>query len=347
MHNAQLSAKTCGHRVSPSGTPTTPNVVAPAARRSTPMPPLFTNQQCSEARHLLRAILREATYLPDHQARIYIASHAVARFRHYAPAHKSDDVLKDRRREQLTRARKGLSELHRANQGELKPLLKVLHLTYARIGKRRHEILRGLQHKPPADADLKPDALPKLTPQHIALLDSQKLASPPNIVRPLLRSWSLKIPDTNSWEKPLPKKRIAKIVRDWYANVLERTVVPLPVSEWERLRDLALGKIKFQGPLPRRPMSASGSSLPSPLELALGLVQLNAPDVVINNVTNSFNARRLTARSMRRCWATVFAQCPVMSWNADSEKWSVQWGCNVLDQARIANATDELVLDKT
>ncbi|CAD0092049.1 unnamed protein product [Aureobasidium vineae] len=311
------------------------------------MPPLFTHQQCSEARHLLRAILREATYLSDHQARIYIATHAVARFRDYTPAHKPDDVLKARRREQLDHARKGLSELRRANQGELKPLLKVLHLTYARIGKRRHEILRDFQYKPPADADPKPDTLPKLSPQHIALLDSQKLASPPNIVRPLLRSWSLKIPETNSWEKPLPKKRIAKIVRDWYADVLERTVVPLPVAEWERLRDLALGQIKFQGPPPRRRMPASGPSFPSALELALGLVQLNSPDIVINNVTKSFHARKITPRSMRRCWATVFAQCPVMSWNAKSEKWSIEWGCNVLNQARIANATDEAGLDKS
>lgn len=311
------------------------------------MPPLFTNKQCDEARHLLRAILRESTYLPDHQARLYIATHAVARFRDYTPGHKPDHVLIQRRRWQLDDARKALSELRRANEGELKPLLKVLHLTYARIGKRRHEILRDLQYKPPADVDGKPDTPPKLSPQHIALLDSQRTAAPPTIVRPLLRSWSLKIPKTNSWERPLPKKRIAKIVRDWYADVLDRTVVPLPVAEWERLRDLALGKIKFEGPTPRRSMPVSTGSVPSPLELTLGLVQLNSPSLVLSNASNSIHARRLTARSMRRCWATVFAQCPAMSWNADSQKWSIQWGCDVLNHAKITNATDEAALDMT
>jgi len=98
------------------------------------MLPLFTVQQCNESRHLFRAILREATYLPDQQARIYVATHAAARFREYSPGHKPDDVLKQRRHSQLDNARKSLSELRRANQGELKPLLKLLHLTYARIG---------------------------------------------------------------------------------------------------------------------------------------------------------------------------------------------------------------------
>lgn len=311
------------------------------------MPPLFTNKQCAEARHLFRAILRESTYLPDHQARLYIATHAVARFRDYTPKHKPDHVLIQRRRLQLDDARKALSELRRANEGELKPLLKVLHLTYARIGKRRHEILRDFQYKPPADVEVRPDTPPKLSPQHIALLDSQRSAAPPNVVRPLLRSWSLKIPKTNSWERPLPKKRIAKIVRDWYADVLDRTVVPLPLSEWERLRDLALGKTKFKGPTPRRPMPASASSVPSPLELTLGLVQLNSPSLVLSNASNLIHARKLTARSMRRCWATVFAQCPVMSWNVNSQKWSVHWGCDILNQAKITNATDEAALDMT
>lgn len=311
------------------------------------MPPLFTTQQCNDARHLFRAILRESTYLPDQQARIYIATHAAQRFREYSPGNKPDDILKQRRHLQLDNARKSLSELRRANQGELKPLLKLLHLTYARIGKRRHELLRDLQYKPPADADLKSDALPKLTPQHIALLDSQRLASPPNTVRPQLRSWALKHPETNSWERPLPKKRVANITKDWYANVLERTVVPLPVADWERLRDLALGKIKFKGPPPRRPMPAAGASLPPPLELALGLARLNSPDVVLDNASDSIHARKLTPRSMRRCWATVFAQCPVMTWNSKSQKWSIQWGGDVLNQAKIVNATDEASLSKT
>jgi hypothetical protein len=113
------------------------------------------------------------------------------------------------------------------------------------------------------------------------------------------------------------------------------------------LRDLALGKIKFQGPTPRRSMPAGRANLPSPLELALGLVRPNSSHVVLDNAANSIHARELTARSMRRCWSTVFAQCPVMSWNENSQKWSIQWGCDVLNQAKIAKVTEEATLSKT
>ncbi|OBW67101.1 MAG: Alpha/beta-hydrolase [Aureobasidium pullulans] len=311
------------------------------------MPPLFTPAQCNEARHLLRAILREATYLPDEQARVYVATHAVARFRDYTPGHKPDDILLQRRHIQLGDARKALSELSRANHGDFKPLIKLLHLTYARIGKRRHELLRDLQYKPLAGTDMNPHEPPQLTPQHVALLQSQKLATPPNVVRPLLRSWSLDIPKKNSWERPLPKKRLAKIFRDWYSEVLERTVVPLPHAEWNRLRNLALGKIKFRGVTTRRVMAASTASLPSPLEFALGLVPHNSPEVILKNSSNPIQgSHKFTARFMKRCWASVFAQCPVMSWDAKAQKWLVEWGCDVLDQEKVLHATDETILTK-
>jgi hypothetical protein len=93
---------------------------AKAAIQPHQMPPLFNSQQCNEARHLFRAILRESTYLPDPQARIHIATHATARFREYSPGHKPDDILIQRRRLQLDDARKSLSELRRANQGDMR-----------------------------------------------------------------------------------------------------------------------------------------------------------------------------------------------------------------------------------
>lgn len=307
--------------------------------------PLFTRQQCTEARHLLRAILRESTYLPDPQARTYIAVHAVARFRDYTPGNKPDDLLLQRRRQQLDNARKALSELRRANEGELKPLIKVLHLTYARIGKRRHEILSSLQHKPPADANVDDKTLPRITLQHRALLESQRQTSPPAITRPLLRSWTLKIPETNSWDRPMPKKRVANITREWYAKILERTIVPLPRSEWERLRDLALGNTKFKGPIPRRTALASTSALPSPLELSLGLVPVNSPRVILHKAANPVHGHRLTPRFMQRCWASVFAHCPVMSWDTKSQKWSVEWGCNVLNKQKILRAAKDTTVE--
>lgn len=115
-----------------------------------------------EARHLLRAILRECTYLPDAEARVEIKRQVLQTFRaterkakgYYTldfsePApptrqirSREDEVLKIQK--WLNKGYKGLRQLQRANEGELRPLGKVLHYTYGRGGRRRHELLQPL-----------------------------------------------------------------------------------------------------------------------------------------------------------------------------------------------------------
>jgi hypothetical protein len=124
-------------------------------------------------------------------------------------------------------------------------------------------------------------------------------------------------------------------------------MVPLPLLEWERLRDLSLGKIKFDGPTPRRTMSCATPDLPSPLEVSLGLVPINSPRVILDNASKSLHGHRLTARFMKRCWASVFAQCPVMSWIKTCQKWSVDWGCDVLNREATSRFTDESTFGET
>ncbi|KZM18627.1 uncharacterized protein EKO05_0000687 [Ascochyta rabiei] len=120
---------------------------------------------------LLRALLREASYLPDAAARDYFRRYAVARFRAYQPADHataSFDVLalaKHRHRafkrrhlavirartaQQQRQAHKGLNLLRRANQGEGPCLEKVLWFTYGRLGRRKHALLHDLLKPDPA-----------------------------------------------------------------------------------------------------------------------------------------------------------------------------------------------------
>jgi hypothetical protein len=90
-----------------------------------------------EGRSLFRHLLREASYLPDDAAQEYVKKLVQLRFR--VRAQKGGDTEK-----WLRKARTSLSILQRANQGEVHPLRKVLHLTYGRIGPRRYELLRPL-----------------------------------------------------------------------------------------------------------------------------------------------------------------------------------------------------------
>ncbi|OJD35453.1 uncharacterized protein BKCO1_1700054 [Diplodia corticola] len=108
----------------------------------------------SGARHLLRALLRECTYLPDPAARLYAHHQVVSRFLDYHPLQLEGGYYKDpsdnpalsprRLRGALQNARKSLNFLRRANEGEMAPLQQLLLLTYGRTGKRRHELMRTL-----------------------------------------------------------------------------------------------------------------------------------------------------------------------------------------------------------
>lgn len=287
----------------------------------------WSSSQKDEARHLLRAILRQATYLPDPQARKWIASHALRRFRDYLPTVKPVAVLEQRWPTQIREARKALSELRRANAGELKPLVKVLHLTYGRIGKRRRELLKPLL--PVLDSPEIAPALPSLNDKLKALLVSQLRAAPPPLTRPNPRSLTPKFSNLNSWERPMPQKRVANMTRDWYAAMLHRVVPPLPELDWQRLRRLALGLDKFQGPIPRRSNSKNPLQQKSALEKELGC----APATTSSGPTTLVHGHTFTASFMRRRWASVFAQCPLMSWDSASTKWKVEWGNDVLNTA--------------
>jgi hypothetical protein len=121
--------------------------------------------------HLLRACLREASYLPDAVARDHFRRYIVARFKAYQPKHNATasvavqavdkyrhrafkrrhvSIINDRLSSLHRKAKKGLRVLQRANLGELGYLQKVLFFAYGRIGRRKYALLSDL---------LKPDPL--------------------------------------------------------------------------------------------------------------------------------------------------------------------------------------------
>lgn len=136
--------------------------------------------------HLLRACLREATYLPDAVARQYFRQYILRCFKAYQPqqnATASFDVLAvekhyrravrrrhvniiaDRTRIQQKKAVKGLRYLQRANQGEFSCMRKVLFYAYGRVGRRKHTLTNDL---------LKPSPI----------LDGDALVTPPDYQGP-------------------------------------------------------------------------------------------------------------------------------------------------------------------
>ncbi|KAF2245326.1 hypothetical protein BU26DRAFT_567923 [Trematosphaeria pertusa] len=140
------------------------------------MPPQL-QQTASNLRsiHLLRALLREASYLSDAHARQYFRRYIVNRFRAYQPTHNATasihaqavdklrhrgfrrrhiSIINERTRAMQRKAQKGLNYLRRANLAEAPCLEKILLFTYGRMGRRKYALLEHL---------LRPDAVAKDT----------------------------------------------------------------------------------------------------------------------------------------------------------------------------------------
>jgi hypothetical protein len=315
------------------------------------------------ARHVLRIILRECSYLPDSFAADYIRNHAFLRFRtNEYKAWKNRNQFESQDKSRRKEARGVISTLQRANEGERRCMLKVLHTAYGRIGKRRHELIKPLlyvegqdeilsegskdvgdasgaarpKEKAAAKTKLAPTTPLDLTPQLRALLTSQIQAKPPSLARTTLKSAEPSISTLNSWLQPMPQNRIRNARKKHYAMLLDRVQAPLPAEEWERLRDLAMGRLPALGQVERRKLARSSSRTSSAVgreQHALELITRygRVPKEVLLDDAPPLHARsRNFERWMQRLYAEVFSQCPLMDWNSTTGEWEVTWGFQAL-----------------
>ncbi|KAI9887989.1 MAG: hypothetical protein M1823_000246 [Watsoniomyces obsoletus] len=293
--------------------------------------------------HLLRALLRECTYLPDPAARFIIAHHVVRRFRDYKTPpgifSRSDQKSQwqQRRRHVLATGRQYWSVLVRANHGELRMLEKVLQFTYGRRGKRRRQLFTELLRvELSSDGNAvrgRQDGLgqsgPKLeswqrrTSKVEALLASHVKEKPPTETRRSVRRLEPVI-GLNTWHRKMPKKREINIRRKFHADMLARLHAPLPMEEWSRLRDLVTGTRPWEGVVPRRSRVDSVSEADSSLLTAEFLGQRLGQERY--QITPTEHPHRITARVMRRQWAKIFVECPSLWWDTAEQKWQVKWG---------------------
>lgn len=102
------------------------------------------SQLSTTHRSLVRSMLREASYLPDPNARLFVKAkiiHDSKKSAFRAWEHRDDPDFASRAK---VNARHSLNRLRRANEGERSALLRVLFMTYGRIGHRRYELLRPI-----------------------------------------------------------------------------------------------------------------------------------------------------------------------------------------------------------
>ena len=286
--------------------------------------------------HIFRALLRQCTYLPDPAARQYMHSHIVSRFRDYHPRstlpstnqrHKSPALVQQRLPYLLRTARRGLIFLRRANDGHIRHLGRILSMTYGRIGKRRHQLLYDLKI-PDVPVDqfavkklLEPanQAVPHPSKQLMALVKSQAKRKPSHFSRSNPPRIEPVIPKENTWGRPMPIKRVRNYKRRWYAETLDRIMPPLPQAEWKELLMRGSGQLPWEGPVTRRKWVGGPDDE--------GQTHLVGEKVKGPTRGTCSNPHRITRSYMRRLWAKISANCPLMKPDVGSKSgWEVVWG---------------------
>lgn len=258
------------------------------------------------------------------------------RYRRFAPKGKKPENLDIRRQFRLRRAAKHtLSVLQRANEGYIRPLERVLYLSYGRIGKRRHELLEPiLTPEVPKDKNAVTDMIkqpamfedgwqpPKIV---VEILKSQHQNGLVGRMtpRPLVKTLQPKIPEENSWGKPLAPCRRRNIRKRWYHAALDSLLPPLPEEEVKILDGLISGTHPWE-PVKRRkgpPGSPSTQQFLDAKFLAVGPPKGHTFEKYVNG-----RPHRITRRFMRGLWEKISILVPRMKWDEAKNKWLFEWG---------------------
>lgn len=285
--------------------------------------------------HLFRHLLRAASYLPDDFAQLYIRNYIRHQFKRAKKPSKHTPA-------RLKNARSSLNTLQRAADGEIKSLTKVLHRAYGRSGRRRRELVDDLLR---ADAKSTPEngtTTESITAENVIkegkwdlprpvlnmFMRSQAANHAPGNDRPVIRHFEPQISQT-IWGRPMPLKRQRNIVKKFWASTQDKLLPPLPELEWNRLRDLATGVIPFNRPPPRRPRAGAPGERSESLLSAVTL--LKQPIRASHRPKKDLRVQErgghtIDARFMRRIWASVWSQSPLMTYNGETMEWTIVWG---------------------
>ncbi|EEP81389.1 predicted protein [Uncinocarpus reesii 1704] len=284
--------------------------------------PAVLSTRSTPWRHLYRSLVRECTYLPDPVAMDYMRDYVRSSFRENISEARIRGITQIKEFHLHRRGRKLLSLLHRANEGYLKALEKVLLLAYGRIGKRRYFLMRPLL--PPQtviqtfdDNWQPPSALMTLLKSQSNQRTVTELG-----MRPVIKSFEPPIPKENIWGRPIPYKRRVNIRRRWYRLLIDSCLPILPGQDWGVLHDLATGKGPWTLPKRRKTLAVSQpTTFLTPEFLVHGPAK--GPTFEMYSRGRPHN---ITRRLMEKLWRKVCALTPTMVWDEPRDRWAIQWG---------------------
>lgn len=316
--------------------------------------------------HLLRALLREASYLPDLTARNYFRRHIVARFKAYhpspsnthAPSTSRRSAVVSQRASQLhAKAQKALNYLRRANIGESPCLQKVLHFAYGRLGRRKHALLNTLLAPDPCGPCLPQDVAPLQTlyysdKRFLRYFDAPKVSKANHIIHvadryPRLRAviqsqhqkglglhrelkgTAFKTPIHNAWHRSMPIKRARNNVKRWYAETMERLLPPLPNHEWDDMQAMITGDKPISLVKKRAPAVERNPTTLQPVQVFKTTIHDGLALDKPSRADRPAGINRphtLNPNFMRRLYSKIFVLCCKLDYDDQRNKWIATWG---------------------
>ncbi|PGH23974.1 hypothetical protein AJ80_02036 [Polytolypa hystricis UAMH7299] len=290
-------------------------------------------------RHVYRALLRESGYLPDPIARPYMHNYVRLSYRENWPKIIPNSAASPYGQIHLERkARKLLSLLTRANEGYLKPLERVLMLSYGRAGVQRRNLLEPLlglpeqiqKAKRPYPADYSRIVLARPAeweplPTLQALIDSQ-------VQRRELKQLGLteriketkpEYPGTNVWGQEASPKKLNAVKRKWFMALVDNLLPPLPEDQWNTLSGLVIGTEPWTEPQ-RRPRRALDEWSRSALDAEF-LVFGPKKGETFEKFAKG-RPHHIKRKLMQNLWDKVCTATPRMHWDGNKGQWLVQWG---------------------
>ncbi|KAE8420719.1 hypothetical protein BDV36DRAFT_95814 [Aspergillus pseudocaelatus] len=292
-------------------------------------------------RRYFRALLRQCSYLPDPVAKCNLHDYVVQRFRRYVIEERRPWIRWNAERQifLFNEAKDTLSLLQRANAGYSKPLEKVIRMAYGRKGRRRKELLSAL---------IAPDVPANNTAVEEALQRPEKYEDgwePPSIVMELLKSQQnngilsqLNIRQVKHLEPPIPKKciwgdgvaksRRRNIRKDWYTDVLDHLLPPLPDPDLGILKGLVSGETPWNPPEWRTPVNLSDRQKKI-RRLTRSYLRTLLKDGPVKGPTfKPYSKGRphiITRRFMQRIWRRTLCLIPHMEWDETAKKHIFTW----------------------
>ncbi|KAH8705933.1 hypothetical protein BGW36DRAFT_368404 [Talaromyces proteolyticus] len=305
-------------------------------------------------RHMLRATLRECTYLPDPIAKSYMRQYTLDRYRNkiaFFRSRENHDPTPSVRTEnngtsverqiRLRRSAKSLlSLLKRANEGYKRPLERVLMLSYGRIGAKKYKLFSaflretGMSKQLVTDKDVREilakDGGHKFSdnwqppPALVSLLKTQQQSSKELLSDRTTRfrvTAQVKIPELTTCLKPTPKRRRERIRQQWYNRSKFGILLPLDAAEMEILYRLLHGTFPWKAPVRRKKITqpCPADEKISPLESLL----FDGPQKGV-----SFDSyvverpHRVTRRFMQRIWEKIYHRTPLVQNTAKGPRYT-------------------------